>query len=299
MLFGILRKAGTFYILDNYYEYMGKPQNIAIYARTSTESQKDGITSQIKSCKSVLKDGELAHIELYKDEAVSGSIDDRKQFQQLLRHISEGQIETVVVSEISRLSRNTLTLMEFLEDVFSDEVGLRVADGSFPTVNPGDPFMKALAQIMAVLAELERELAKMRATRGVEVAIEQGKWVGSPPRGFTTDEDGYLMVVSSEYIQVQAAVEAVLNGSSVYAVSKATGIPNSTLNDIMNNPEKRVLYTDATADDERIDTALNSAEVSEIDSNQQDVADALKGISEAIEEGESVTEILNRVQDSK
>ena len=275
---------------------MDNSQTIAIYARTSTDSQKEGIKSQIESCKSVLRDGELAHIELYKDEAVSGSIDDRKEFQKLLRHISEGKVETVVVSEISRLSRNTLTLMEFLEDVFSDEVGLRVADGSFPTVNPGDPFMKALAQIMAVLAELERELAKMRATRGVEVAIEQGKWVGSPPRGFTTDNDGYLMVDANEYAQVQAAVESVLNGHSVYAVSKATGIPNSTLNDIMNDPEKRVLYTDGTAEDERIDSALDSAEVSTIDSNDQDVADALKGISEAIEGGESVTEILGRVQ---
>jgi len=274
---------------------MKNSQTIAIYARTSTESQEDGIASQIESCKSVLQDGELAQVEIYKDEAVSGSIDDREQFQQLLRHISEGQIETVVVSEISRLSRNTLTLMDFLEDVFSDEVGLRVADGSFPTVNPGDPFMKALAQIMAVLAELERELAKMRATRGVQVAIEQGKWVGSPPRGFTTDNEGYLMVDATEYAQVQAAVEAVLNGSSVYAVSKATGIPNSTLNDIMNDPEKRVLYTDGIADDDRIDTALDSAEVSAIDSKDQDVADALKGISEAIEEGESVTEILDRV----
>jgi len=278
---------------------MKKPQNIAIYARTSTESQNDGITSQIESCKSVLKDGELAHIELYKDEAVSGSIDDRKEFQKLLRHISEGQIETVVVSEISRLSRNTLTLMEFLEDVFSDEVGLRVADGSFPTVNPGDPFMKALAQIMAVLAELERELAKMRATRGVQVAIEQGKWVGSPPRGFTTDDEGYLMVDTTEYAQVQAAVESVLDGNSVYAVSIATGIPNSTLNDIVNDPEKRVLYTDGVAGDERIDSALDSAEVSTIDSTNQDVADALSGISEAIKGGESVTEILDRVQDSK
>jgi len=278
---------------------MKNSQTIAIYARTSTESQEDGIESQIESCKSVLKDGELVQVEIYKDEAVSGSIDDREQFQQLLRHISDGQIETVVVSEISRLSRNTLTLMEFLEDVFSDEVGLRVADGSFPTVNPGDPFMKALAQIMAVLAELERELAKMRATRGVEVAIEQGKWVGSPPRGFTTDTDGYLMVDATEYAQVQAAVESVLNGHSVYAVSKATGIPNSTLNDIVNDPEKRVLYTDGVADDERIDSALDSAQVSTIDSKDQDVADALKGISEAIEGGESVTEILDRVQYSK
>jgi len=277
---------------------MKNSQTIAIYARTSTESQEDGIASQIESCKSVLQDGELAQVEIYKDEAVSGSIDDREQFQQLLRHISDGQIETVVVSEISRLSRNTLTLMEFLEDVFSDEVGLRVADGSFPTVNPGDPFMKALAQIMAVLAELERELAKMRATRGVQVAIEQGKWVGSPPRGFTTDDEGYLMVEATEYAQVQAAVEAVLNGSSVYAVSKATGIPNSTLNNIMNNPEKRVLYTDGVADDERIESALDSAEVSTIDSTNQDVADALKGISEAIEDGASVNGILSQIRRS-
>lgn len=186
--------------------------------------------------------------------------------------------------------------MEFLEDVFTDEVGLRVADGSFPTVEPGNPFIKALAQIMAVLAELERELAKNRASRGVKTAIDQGKWVGSPPRGFTTDSDGYLQVKVEEYAQVQAAVETVIGGESVYAVSKATGIPNSTLNDIMNDPEKRVLYTDADADDERVNSALSSANVDEIESQKQDLADAFDAMADALDDGESITSVLNRIE---
>jgi len=44
---------------------------------------------------------------------------------------------------------------------------------------------------------------------------------------------------------------------------------------------------------------LNFVEVSTIDSTNQDVADALKGISEAIEDGASVTGILGEIQDAK
>lgn len=234
-------------------------QTIAIYARTSTDEQEEGIDSQLDSCRRKLSNDELNRVEIYQDRAVSGAKDDRDAFNQLQTDIASGDIEKVVISELSRLSRNTLTLMEFLEKVFDDEVGLVVADGQFPSFDEGNPFLEALARMMAVLAQLERDLIQARTERGIRRALDQGKWQGRPPKGFTTDEDGFLVVATEEYLTVVAALELVEKGASIYKVSRSTGIAEQTLSDIYNDDEKRSLYLRQQSDDELKQQALNKA----------------------------------------
>lgn len=237
-----------------------KQPAIGIYVRTSTADQEDGLESQIHSCRNKIVDGDLDRVELYKDDGVSGTVDEREDYQRLLRDIDSGDVETVVVSEISRLSRSTYTLIGFLERVFDEEVGLEVADGSFPSIEAGNPFMQALARMMAVLAELERDLTSIRVQRGIQNAIEQGKWHGRPPKGFTTNDDGYLAVVPDEFGSVATAIEAVELGESVYAAANAANIPQQTLRDIYNDEEKRQLYIRGDADAERIQDAIEEAD---------------------------------------
>lgn len=234
---------------------------VAIYTRTSTDEQEDGLESQLDSCRDKLDEGDLQNSKLYKDEGVSGAKDNRPAFNRLQNDLANGDIEKIVVSELSRISRNTLTLMEFLEDVWGQEIGLVVADGQFPSVEPGNPFMKALAQMMSVFVELERNLIMMRTERGIRRATNQGKWTkGRPPRGFSTDDDGYLIVDFEEYVRVAGAIELVEKGGSVYSVARAADIPQSTLSDIYNDEEKRKLYTRQETDDELKRKALNKAE---------------------------------------
>jgi len=234
---------------------------IALYARTSTDEQADGIESQLDSCRRKLDEDDLARSKLYKDEAVSGAKDDRPAFNRLQQDIANGKVEKVVVSELSRLSRNTLTLMEFLEQVFDDELGLIVADGQFPSFDEGNPFLEALARMMAVLAQLERDLIMARTERGIRRAANQGKWTkGRPPRGFSTDDDGFLVVDFEDYARVVGAIELIEKGGSVYSVARAADIPQSTLSEIYNDEEKRKLYTRQETDDELKREALNKAD---------------------------------------
>lgn len=239
-------------------------KQIAIYVRTSTDEQDEGLESQLESCRDAVPEAELYRVEVYRDRGISGAKDEREGLNQLQTAIDEGGVEKVVVSELSRISRNTLTLMEFLEDVFENELGLEVVDGEFPSMESGNPFMKALGRMMAVLAELERDLISMRVERGIRRAMNQGKWVGRPPRGFTTDDDGYLVVDTEEYILVTRALDLIERGASVYKVSKATGIPEQTLHGIYDDEEKRRLYTRMEAEDERVDAALESEDKSEL-----------------------------------
>lgn len=268
---------------------------IGVYLRTSTDEQEEGIESQLDSCRRKLDDDELQRVKLYRDEGVSGAKDDRQAFNELQSDIQAGEITKVVVSELSRISRNTLTLMEFLERVFDDEVGLVVADGQFPSFEEGNPFLEALARMMAVLAQLERDLIKARTQRGVRRAVEAGKWTKRPPKGFTTDDDGYLVVETEEYLTVVSALELVqLGEASIYEVSRAAGIAESTLRSIHNDVEKRDLYLRGDADDELKQEALDRSEVdpdSELsriwnsqESLQDDVRELKDLVNRAIEE---------------
>lgn len=243
---------------------------VAIYARTSTDNQDHGIDSQLHSCRSAMPDDELARVEIYKDEAISGAKDNRPGFERLKADIDAGEVEKVYVSELSRLSRNTLTLLEFLEDVFEGEIGLVVTDGDFPEMDPGNPFMKALGRMMAVLAELERDLTAARIERGVNRAREEGKWVGRPPKGFETTPDGFLRVKVDEYLTVTKAIDLVQRGASVRSVARAAGISPQTLSNILNDDEKLSLYVDRDGYRDEIDEALDDAD---LDAGTADVAD--------------------------
>lgn len=238
-------------------------EHIAIYARTSTDSQKHGMESQIHSCRRRVEEdgGGQSDVQLYIDRATSGTEgrDTRQGFSDLVQAIQDGTVTKLYVSELSRISRNTLTLMQFLENIFEEEIGLVVVDGSFPSFEQGNPFMRALARMMAVLAELERDLIAARVERGIQRAIDSGKWRGRPPKGFTTNSDGHLVVKTAEYATIVAALDAINKGQSIYSVARATGVSEQTLSDIWNDASKRALYTKGESDDERKQEALDKA----------------------------------------
>lgn len=51
---------------------------------------------------------------------------------------------------------------------------------------------KMLLNVLAWAAEVEAKKIKENTLAGLRAAEAAGKWVGRPPFGFTTDEEGYL-----------------------------------------------------------------------------------------------------------
>lgn len=270
-------------------------EHIAIYVRTSTDSQEHGIESQIHSCRGRADEDGVARsdVQLYVDRAISGTSgqESRPGFDDLVQAIDKGLVTKLYVSELSRISRNTLTLMQFLEVTFEKEIGLVVVDGSFPSFEQGNPFMRALARMMAVLAELERDLITARVERGIQRAIDTGKWRGRPPKGFTTNSDGFLVVKTEEYATVVAALDAINKGQSIYSVARATDISDQTLSDIWNDTSKRALYTRGESDDERKQEALDKAagelrsesDISQLYAELTDIRSSIEGIQNQLD----------------
>lgn len=110
-------------------------------------------------------------------ETASGKSDRRKEFNALLSRLVEGDV--VIVRQLDRLSRRTLTLLQ-VRDRFEAEGVQLVADGKHYDFNNYTDRM--LFGIQAVMAEYESDLNGQRVKAAVSVRKEKKgyKNVGRP-----------------------------------------------------------------------------------------------------------------------
>lgn len=150
------------------------------YARASTNSDKQDIGRQKRE---LLAIGIKEHNIFWEYE--SGSHEDREKLQQLLATVKQG--DTIACTEVSRLSRSTKQLCEILEFVEKNKIKLIV--GSFIVDcrdDEIDPMTMGMLRMMAVFAQMERDITIQRIKSGMENARAKGHHIG---RNKTTADD--------------------------------------------------------------------------------------------------------------
>lgn len=106
-------------------------------------------------------------------DKVSGKDTEREQLKEMLTFVREG--DTIVVSEISRLARNTRDLLNIISQLKEKGVGFKSIKEGIDTNNEMGQFMLT---IFGAVAELEREYILSRQREGIEIAKKQGKYKG-------------------------------------------------------------------------------------------------------------------------
>ena len=150
------------------------------YARASTNSDKQDIGRQKRELVAL---GIKEHNIFWEYE--SGSHEDREKLQQLLDTVKQG--DTIACTEVSRLSRSTKQLCEILEFVENNKIKLIV--GTFIVDcrnNEIDPMTMGMLRMMAVFAQMERDITVQRIKSGMDNARAKGKQIG---RRKTTEDD--------------------------------------------------------------------------------------------------------------
>src|SRR5690606_38529267 len=111
----------------------------------------------------------------FSDEAVSGATKakNRPGFGALLQYVREG--DTVVVYAIDRLGRNTIDVLETLEQLKAKGVAVVSIREGFDL---STPIGKAMLTMLAAMAELERANIKARQMAGIERARAEGRNLG-------------------------------------------------------------------------------------------------------------------------
>ena len=202
-------------------------QKVAIYCRVSTVDQ---------SCERQERDL-LAYSEKagYKvvgvwKETVSGTKNNRTERKQVIDLAQAREIDTILVTELTRWGRSTLDLIHTLQDLAQWGVSLIASTGT--QFDLATPQGKMIASIMASLAEFERDLVRERVRSGLAAAKARGKQLGRrlgqraksdryAPRVLQMVEDGY----SYRYI----AKEFHLSKTTVLEIVKRSRIGDNNM----------------------------------------------------------------------
>ena len=150
------------------------------YARCSTDETKQNIDRQFRELIELGATKETIYLEYE-----SGTKEDRVELGKLLKNVKEG--DTIVTSEVSRITRSTKQLCEIIELVQVKHlklvIGAFVVDCSKGEL---DPMTEGMLKMMGVFAEMERNMISQRVKSGMANAKAKGKQIGRPT---TTRDD--------------------------------------------------------------------------------------------------------------
>ncbi len=143
------------------------------YGRCSTNEKQQDITRQIRELKNQGVDEENIYFEY-----ASGIKEDRIQLKKLLEMVKSG--DTIVATEVSRITRSTKQLCEIIE--FAKNRHIKLVLGSFVVdcTKELDPMTEGMLKMMGVFAELERNIISERVKSGLTNAKAKGKVAGRP-----------------------------------------------------------------------------------------------------------------------
>ncbi|MBC8581048.1 recombinase family protein [Zhenhengia yiwuensis] len=145
------------------------------YARCSTDENRQDINRQKRELKQL---GVLSEENMYW-EYESGTKADRVELNKLLTKIERG--DTIVTTEVSRITRSTRQLCEIIELAQRKQIKLII--GAFVvdcTRGQLDPMTEGMLKMMGVFAEMERNMISQRVKSGMAHARAKGKSIGRP-----------------------------------------------------------------------------------------------------------------------
>ena len=109
-----------------------------------------------------------------------GDADDKKQLALLLERATPG--DTIITTEVSRLSRSTKQLCEIIDRIQKQKLRLEILGSIIIDCRNGelDPMTKAFLQMYRIFAELELSMIRARVRSGMENARAKGVKIGRP-----------------------------------------------------------------------------------------------------------------------
>ena len=191
----------------------------AAYARVSSgkDTMLHSLSAQVSYYNNLIQSNpEWLFCGVYADEALTGTKDNRENFQKLLSECRAGRIDLVITKSISRFARNTVTLLETIRelkeigvDVFFEEQNIHSlsADGEL------------LLTILASYAQEESYSASENQKWRIRKDFEQGRVGSITMLGYKRNRDGVLEIVPEEAKIVRLIFNSYLSGMGKLAIA--------------------------------------------------------------------------------
>ena len=167
-------------------------QDAVIYTRYSSHNQRDcSIEQQVADCEIFARQNNLRVVKVYADRHLSGTTDNRPQFQQMLKDASHGHWAYVICWKIDRFARNRYDSATYKFRLKKAGVRVLYAKESIPDGPEGI----LLESVLEGSAEYYSAALAQNIRRGMKFNAEQCKVnSGSIPFGYCKGPDGRFAV---------------------------------------------------------------------------------------------------------
>ncbi|MDT7781910.1 MAG: hypothetical protein QOF58_329, partial [Pseudonocardiales bacterium] len=176
------------------------------YARCSTDQQDS--TAQ--------RDGLLAlgveEERIYVDHGLTGTNRERPGLREALAACRAG--DTLVVTKLDRLARSLPDARAIADELTTRQISLSLGGSVY---DPADAVGRLLFNVLAVVAEFESDLIRLRTREGMKVAKSKGRLRGKQPK-LNRKQEAHLvsLVHSGEYSTLEVAELFGVGRSTVY-----------------------------------------------------------------------------------
>jgi site-specific DNA recombinase len=199
-----------------------REKRVGIYCRVSTNSvdQLKSLTAQVSALtRLVAANPKWLLVDVYIDVASSKTGSTRKEFTRMLQDCKSRDIEIVLTKSISRFGRDTVEILDALNQLRA--LGVRVIFEQ-EVLDTADTDNDLLISIIESIAQAENESRSENIKWGIKQRAAQGtsKLYNRKCYGYYNDEEGNLAINESEAKNVRLIYNLYLQGKSVIGIVK-------------------------------------------------------------------------------
>lgn len=197
----------------------------AIYARVSSTTDRQNTERQVSDLKEYAAYSKMEVVRVF-EEKISGAKKnaERPILQQALEYCKAEQVDMLLVSELSRLGRNSFEVLETIKELVDAKINLYMQKEKMTLLDDnGEPsiFAPIMLATLSTCAQLERENIKFRLNSGRQQYIAKGGKLGRKEGSIKTKEQK-----KEEYGE---AISLLKKGYSIRNVAKLCNVSNSTI----------------------------------------------------------------------
>lgn len=197
------------------------------------DSVLDGVMERIIELDT---ENEYVFVDVYHDEDYTGTDSERPDFKRLLRDLGSGKVNMVLVTDLSRLSRNIAESINYVQGMFV-VLDIRFISTQLPALDSflePDRVYSLEVPMQSMMNENHCAETSFKVRRTFNRLREQGQFIGAfAAYGWRKDpDDRHKLLLDEEPAQVMQQMKAwIIDGSNAPTVARMLnkrGIPNPT-----------------------------------------------------------------------
>ena len=205
-----------------------RKKRAAAYARVSDgkDAMLHSLSAQVSYFSSFIqKQPGWDYVGVYVDQAFTGTKDSRPEFQRMLEDCRAGKIDIVLVKSISRLARNTVTLLETVRELKALGVDIWFQNENIHSISADGEFM---ISVLASVSQEESRAVSENVKWRVKKKFQRGQPIKASMLGYRLVK-GVYTIVPEEVETVKTIFSSYLDGLGYAAICKklnSMGIPS-------------------------------------------------------------------------